>query len=388
MTETKYIRPNTSLIAFFSNKVKHNGGINFAQGLPGFAPPKELLEILKEKTKENVHQYAPSNGDLKLSNLLLQKYNSKYKTNFDASNTLITNGATEAISLAFIYLWNKYGDMLNVLSMNPVYESYSNLPRIYHCKHFVYNYSDNNSVDIDLLENQIKENAIKLIFIGTPGNPMGKIWNKTDFDKLVELSRKYQFYIIIDAVYNELYFNEETYLPLNNLADNIFYVNSFSKSLSITGWRVGYLICETEIMKKIRNIHDYTALSSSHPLQSCIAEFLEKYDFGKTYISETRERIKQSHERISKSLLKLGFEIPPIDGGYFIWTKLPKQFTDGFRFAIDLYDEKKVSIVPGIHFNENANDFIRINVARLDEEIEEGIKGINEYFNGIYNKHE
>ena len=378
--EEKYIIPSGSLIGHFSNKVKQFGGINFAQGLPGFNPPDELLEILCKIAAEPVHQYALGNGDLHLTNAIIQKYNSTYHTSFDTSNVLITNGATEAISLVFTYLWRTYGNSLNVLSMNPVYESYRNLPEIFHCKHTVFEYNDDNTVDFEKLEQKIKSESIKLIFIGTPGNPMGKIWCKQEIDLLLNLSRLLNFFVIIDAVYNELYFNTPTYLPLKDIGNNVFYINSFSKSLSITGWRIGYLICNDELMTKIRSIHDYTGLSSPHLLQRAIASFLIEHNYGSKYIAESRSRIRNSYTKMGEALINLGFEIPPIDGGYFIWTRLPKPFNNGFRFAVDLYEQKKVAVVPGIHFSEKAIDFIRINIARLDDEIDEGIEKLNNFF--------
>lgn len=376
----KYTRPAGSLIGYFSNKVKQYGGINFAQGLPGFSPPKELLELLRETSYEQVHQYAPGNGDIQLVNAIIQKYNSTYHTSFDVSNILVTNGATEAISLVFTHLWRTYGNELNVLSMDPVYESYRNLPEIYHCKHVVFEYAADNTIDFEALEEKIKSESIKLVFIGTPGNPMGKIWSKKELDQLLDLSEALNFYIILDAVYNELYFDNPTYLPLNKLGEKVFYINSFSKTLSITGWRIGYLICNADLMVKIRGIHDYTGLSSPFILQRSIAKYLETTNFGKEYIAETRERIKISYKKMYTMLMELGFEIPPVDGGYFIWARLPKSHTDGFRFAIDLYEEKQVAIVPGIHFSDKASDFIRINVAREEDEVNEGMKRLKAFF--------
>jgi len=124
----KYILPEGSLISYFSNKVKLNGGINLAQGLPGFQPPLKLQQKLSEISLRNdIHQYAPGIGNFKLIELI-QQYYKKYDPTLTNDSILITQGATEAITLVYLYHKQKYGK-LNVLGFDPVYESYNNLPK-------------------------------------------------------------------------------------------------------------------------------------------------------------------------------------------------------------------------------------------------------------------
>jgi len=376
---SKYTKPNGSLISFFSDKVKKNGGINLAQGIPGYQPPIELLEILSKITKDNIHQYAPGNGNSDLINLLAVHY--KKYSNFNNDNFLIVNGATEAISLIFVYLNKIISKPFSVLAFDPAYETYKNLPDIFESNYISFPLNKDLTINFDSLEKTIISGNVKIIIIGSPGNPLCKIFTQNEFQKLISLSKKYNFYIIIDAVYKDLYYNTKPYIPIDLFNERMFYVNSFSKIFSITGWRIGYLVAHNLHIDKIKSIHDYTGLCAPSILQKALVEYIKQYNFGESYVSEIRTKLKKSYSLLYYALIKMCFEAPETYGGYFIWAKLPAQFKDGFKFAIDLYDEQKVAIIPGIHFSDNGQKFVRFNIARNESEIIEAISRINNFVN-------
>lgn len=376
--QNKYQRPAGSYISFMSNKVKKYGGINLAQGIPGFNPPKELTKILSNIAKDNIHQYAPGNGNNDLLDLLLNKYKNEYT--FSKDDFLITQGGTEALSLLYTYFNKILPKPFAALAFDPVYESYKYLPEIFNTDFVSFSFEADYSIDFSKLEKSCKENNVKIIFLGSPGNPFGKIWSKNEINFLLKLSKQLNFYIVLDAVYRELYFNEKPYIPLDQFHPNLFYTNSFSKIFSITGWRIGYLIAHQEHMQKIKSIHDYTGLCASSVLQQAIVEYLKKCDFGANYISNLRNKLAESYNHLSVELEKLGFEVPETKGGYFVWAKLPDKYPDGFKFAIDLYEEQKVAVIPGEHFSENAKNYIRFNIAREKSEVDEGISRIKRFF--------
>lgn len=369
------IKPTGSLISYMANKVKSEGGINLAQGIPAFEPPKELLEILQEIIFDNVHQYAPGRGNSKLLSKLEEYYD------IPQNQFLITNGATEAISLLFTYIKNKVKSEFSVLSFNPVYESYKHLPRIFNLAVCTFSITNNSAINFDELENTVKEKKVKLIILASPGNPYGKVWTKNEVDSLVDICNRLEIFVIFDAVYADLYFNEAPYFPLKQKSEYIFYVNAFSKKFSITGWRVGYLIAHASHMKDIMDIHDYTGLCSPSILQQSIATYIDRHNFGKNYTTDLRIKLKKNYEYLSEELTLMGFENIEAQGGYFIWTKLPEQFNDGLDFALKLYEEHKVALVPGIHFSEKGKRFVRINIARKPNEIGIAIEKIKEFIN-------
>ncbi|MDK2977433.1 MAG: hypothetical protein PWP52_147 [Bacteroidales bacterium] len=376
--EEKYKKPQGSYISFMSNKVKAHGGINLAQGIPGFNPPQELTQILSKLSTENIHQYAPGIGNNDLLELLLKKYQSEYA--FTKDDFLILQGATEALSLLYIYFNKIIPKPFSALAFEPVYESYNNLPQIFNTGFVPFPFQNDSTVDFDKLENTCRDKDVKVIFMGTPGNPFGKIWSKKEIDNLLKLSKTLDIFVVFDAVYRDLYFEEKPYIPLDQFNPNLFYVNSFSKKFSITGWRVGYLVAHQKHMEHIKPIHDYTGLCAPSILQQAIVEYLKNNNYEKNYIAPLREKLKKSYSLLSSALKNLGFNVPETKGGYFVWAELPEKYPDGFKFAIDLYEKQRVAVIPGEHFSANAKNYIRLNIARPVAEVEEGIEKIKAFF--------
>jgi aspartate/methionine/tyrosine aminotransferase len=357
-----------------SNLVKEYGGINLAQGIPGFMPPKELLDILSSLAYEPVHQYAPGTGNKSLKEGLAEHYKV-----FSADDFLITNGGTEAITIIYTYLMKIIKEDFTSLAFDPVYEVYNNLPAIYNKKFYRFSFETDGSIDFDKLRSTIRKENIKLIFINTPGNPYGRFWSKNECETIINMAKEENFYIILDAVYNELYFEEKPYLDLAHLNENVFYTNSFSKLFSVTGWRIGYLVADKSHMSKIQQIHDYIGLCSPSILQEALARYIKTSDFGNEYVQTLRDNLKKSFNLLKPELEKLGFEIPQTKGGYFIWAKLPSKYSDSFNFAMNLYDKEKLAVIPGVHFSEKFNDYIRLNIARDTDDIKEAISKLKAF---------
>lgn len=368
-------RPQGSLISFMSNMVKGSGGINCAQGIPGFNPPAELLEELARLAREPVHQYPAGSGNLKLREIIINNIAKLPEFNA-ADNVLVTNGATEAISLIYLYLRRKKGSLFTTLAFSPVYESYSNLPKIYGDRFIEELPGRDGSFDFALLENRIVSEKVDLILLCTPGNPLGKIWKKHEILQLYRICREHGAVLVVDAVYSDLYFSEAPYLPYDLIDDNLFVVSAFSKMLSITGWRVGYMIGSKSRIAELAGIHDYTGLCSPSILQEAIANYLTANDTASKYLESLRKNVRLSFFAMRDALQSSGFKVPQIDGGYFVWAELPPKFRDGFDFAISLYENERVGTVPGIHFSEHAADHLRISIAKPVEEIGEAAKRI------------
>jgi aminotransferase len=140
------------------------------------------------------------------------------------------------------------------------------------------------------------------------------------------------------------------------------------------------MIASQKHMPSIKSIHDYTGLCAPSVLQEALANYVEDYDWGNFYIQELRKNLSDSFKILKECLGKLGFFIPEIEGGFFIWARLPEKWDDGFKFAMDLYDEEKVAVIPGEHFSSSKRNYIRFNVARDKEEMREAVKRLERFF--------
>ncbi len=371
-------RPERSLISYFSSKANRSGGINLAQGRPGFSPPKELIKILLENSaNRDLHQYAPGNGDGELLSIIPELHSELEQ--LSKEKILITQGATEAIFLAFYYLSGFIHKERSVLSFDPPYESYSQLASITGRTFEYFSPGDSMNLDKDALENVLKKKNTGIILIASPGNPQGRIWEKDDLEFLIEISEKLDIFIIFDNVYRDIYFKNPSFNPLRSGNGRIFYINSFSKMLSITGWRIGYLIADENHMKKIKNIHDYTGLSANYLNQRSIAQYLRSYNLGKSYTEKIRSECRNNFYFLRKKLNLLNFDVSFADGGYFLWAQIPSGFKDAFIFAEDLFDSVNTAVVPGENFSPNFEKHIRINIATEIWIIEEGYRRIKRF---------
>ncbi len=363
-----------SYISIMSNKVKLHGGINLAQGLPGYEPPLQLLHSLQEVALKAVHQYPPATGNFELMEHIQNEY--RNKLDLTEFKPLATCGATEAISLIFNYLHLKINGFYSVMAFNPTYESYRRLPELYRVPFIPFGKLDDTEIDFDILEKMLIQNKVKIFFLSSPGNPHGRKYSSHEVHQLMKLSLEHNFYLVLDDVYAELYFNQPSEIPYGHLHSNCFLVNSFSKRFSITGWRVGYLYAHQTHFLAIKNLHDYTGLCVPSVLQEALVRFLDIPDVGNQYVVALRENIANGFNYYKKELEEIGFYIPPTDGGYFVWTRLPSHLTDGVTFANQLYDQYKVAVVPGVHFSEDATHWVRINIARTQNELVEALKSI------------
>lgn len=369
--------PQGSLIGYMSSKVKEGGGINLAQGIPGYNPPAELLECLRKASFKDVHQYPPGTGNFRLADFVAHSFENELKITRD--DILITNGATEALSLLFLYFTQFFKQEFSVLSFDPAYESYSRLPEHFGVKYVSFSDYSQNSIDFESFLTMVKENNVKLLFLSSPGNPYGRMFSEKELDTLCLMSEELDFYIIFDAVYKELYTQQKPYQGLKHFGKRYLYVNSFSKLLSITGWRIGYLIADSTHMKGIRSMHDYTGLCVPSVLQEALIDYLEENNGGIDYIAWLRNQVNAAFSLFIPELKKMDFVIPSIEGGYFIWAQLPSKFKCGFEFAEKLYEKEKIAVVPGIHFSKNATSYIRINIARPEHELKLAIEGLKSF---------
>lgn len=369
--------PQGSLIGYMSSKVKEGGGINLAQGIPGYNPPAELLECLRKASFKDVHQYPPGTGNFRLADFVAHSFENELKITRD--DILITNGATEALSLLFLYFTQFFKQEFSVLSFDPAYESYSRLPEHFGVKYVSFSDYSQNSIDFESFVTMVKENNVKLLFLSSPGNPYGRMFSEKELDTLCLMSEELDFYIIFDAVYQELYTQSMPYQGLKNFGKRYIYVNSFSKLLSITGWRIGYLIADSTHMKGIRSMHDYTGLCVPSVLQEALIDYLEENNGGIDYIAWLRNQVNAAFSLFIPELKKMDFVIPSIEGGYFIWAQLPSKFKCGFDFAEKLYEKEKIAVVPGVHFSKNATSYIRINIARPEHELKLAIEGLKSF---------
>ncbi|MBR1523262.1 MAG: aminotransferase class I/II-fold pyridoxal phosphate-dependent enzyme [Lachnospiraceae bacterium] len=355
------------------------GAINLSQGFPDFDPPKPMLDALAKAAYEGPHQYSVTFGAKNLRDALAAKQGKAIGRDIDPDREIVvTCGGTEAMMCAMMTICNP-GDKVMVFS--PFYENYgadailSGADPIY-----VPLVPPEYDFDISLVEKGFRDGA-KAIVVCNPSNPCGKVFTWEELMSIGELAVKYDAYVVTDEVYEHLVYEPYHHVYMSSLPgmfEHTITCNSLSKTFSITGWRLGYLIGPENVVEAARKVHDFLTVGAAAPLQEAAVAGLMMPD---TYYDELRAMYTAKRDFVLSGLDRTGLKHNVPQGTYFIMLDI-QEFLDMESFAgyTDLefcewmIKEIGVAAVPGSSFfREEINRYIRIHFARGEDILGEAI---------------
>ncbi len=355
------------------------GAINLSQGFPDFDPPKAILDRLAEVALEGPHQYSITFGAKNLREAIAEKQGKAIGRTIDPeTEVLVTCGSTEAMMCAMMTICNP-GDKVMVFS--PFYENYgadailSGADPIY-----IPLVPPDYNFDIRLIEEGFKAGA-KAIIVCNPSNPCGKVFSREELMSIGELAVKYDAYVVTDEVYEHLVYAPYSHTCMAGLPgmyDHTITCNSLSKTFSITGWRLGYLIGSPVVVEAAKKVHDFLTVGAAAPLQEAAVTGLR---FDEEYYSELLELYTKKRNFLLDGLDRIGLKHNIPQGTYFVmidiqeFLNLPqfRGFTD-LEFCEWMIKNIGVAAVPGSSFfQENVNNYIRLHFARSEETLKEAL---------------
>ena len=351
--------------------------INLSQGFPDFDPPKELMDALARVAYEGPHQYSVTYGAPSLRAALAEKYRRTTGVEADPeTQVLVTCGGTEAMMSAMMALCDP-GD--KVLVFSPFYENYgadailSGAEPIY-----IPLVPPDYRFDPLLIEEGFRAGA-KAIVICNPSNPCGKVFTREELLLIGELAKRYDAYVVTDEVYEHMVYAPSVHTSMAGLpgmAERTITCNSLSKTFSITGWRLGYLIGPEEVVEAARKVHDFLTVGAPSPLQEAAVTGL---GFGEEYYRNLNALYRKKRDYFLAGLDRLGLKHNVPQGTYFVmveitdFLKLPQfQGWTDLEFCEWMIREIGVAAVPGSSFfREPVNNLIRLHFARSQETLDE-----------------
>lgn len=350
------------------------GAINLSQGFPDFDPPKEILNSLKEVASEGPHQYSITWGAENFRDKLALKQEKFMGININPEeNILVTCGSTEAMMCAMMSVCNP-GDKVIVFS--PFYENYtadtilSGCDPIYvELKPPAFNF------DKEELRNAFKQNP-KALILCNPSNPTGKVFTEEELLYIGEISKEYDTFVITDEVYEHIIFKpyKHTYLAsLPGMFERTISCSSLSKTYSITGWRLGYIIANKDVIENCKKVHDFLTVGAAAPLQEAAIRGLE---FGQEYYDELNDIYAKKRRLFLDGLDKIGLKYYEPQGAYYVMVDITEfGYKDDYEFCKWLAKEIGVAAVPGSSFfKEDVNNYIRFHFAKKEETLKEALK--------------
>ena len=341
--------------------------INLSQGFPDFEPPKAILDRLAEVSHEDFHQYAITWGAQNFREALAAKQSRLMGCTIDPNGEIVvTCGSTEAMMAAMMTVANP-GDKVIVFS--PFYENYgadtilSGAEPIYvplHPPEFHFN--------VDELEAAFQQNP-KALILCNPSNPCGKVFTYDELKIIADLAEKYDTYVITDEVYEHIVYepNRHVYFAsLPGMWERTLSCSSLSKTYSITGWRLGYIIAPPHIIDVAKKVHDFLTVGAAAPLQEAAVTGLR---FGDDYYKWLQDKYTAKKDLFLNGLDAIGISHTNPQGAYYVLLDISEfGYASDLEFCDVLAREVGVGAVPGSSFfREPVNHLIRLHFAKKDE---------------------
>lgn len=350
-----------------------NNAINLSQGFPDFNPPKALLDRLAEVSYENHHQYEVTWGSQAIREGLAKKHFHFTGQKIDPDkNIVVTCGSTEAMMASMLTVCNP-GEKVIVFS--PFYENYSADAILSSAQPiFVPLNPPDFTFDPNVLEDAFKQGP-KAIIVCNPSNPSGRVFTESELKIIADLAVKYDTFVITDEVYEHIVYKPFKHVYFSNLPgmrERTITCNSLSKTYSITGWRLGYVVAEEYIIDRVKKVHDFLTVGAAAPLQEAVVTAL---NFDDSYYDELLGIYTNRKELFINGLKNMGFDYTDPQGAYYVMVNVGKYgVTDDIKFCEWMAREVGVGAVPGSSFfNENINNYVRFHFAKSRETLTEAL---------------
>ena len=375
------MRPLSSRTASFSDSVirrmtriaNQYEAVNLSQGFPDFAPPKAITDRLAQVAAEGPHQYAITWGAQNFREALARKHQHFSGMEVNPNEEIVvTCGSTEAMMAAMMSIVNP-GDKVAIFS--PFYENYgadailSGAEPIY-----IPLVPPEFNFDADMLEEAFRQGA-KALILCNPSNPCGKVFSLEEMTLIADIVKKYDGYVITDEVYEHIIYAPYRHVymaSLPGMRERTIICNSLSKTYSITGWRLGYVIASSAIIDRVKKVHDFLTVGAAAPLMEAAVTGL---NFGDEYYQELQSHYTHMKNLFAGGLQQLGFKITEPQGAYYVLLDVSEfGVQDDYAFAAWMAEKVGVAAVPGSSFfREPVHHLVRFHFAKEDATLNEAL---------------
>jgi aminotransferase len=351
--------------------------INFAQGFPDFPTDPRIVEAAAKAMRDGFNQYATTWGAPQLRKAVARTQSAAWGREVDPEREVtVSCGATEAMIAAMLAAVDP-GD--EVVIFEPFYENYGPdciisgaVPR------YVTLRAPDWSFDPDELRRAFTTKT-RAIVVNTPHNPTGKVFSRAELEQISELCIQHGALAITDEIYEHLVYRGKhlSIATLPGMAERTITISGASKTFSVTGWRVGWLIAPASLTAGIRKVHDFLTVGAAHPLQVAVAAAL---DFPASFYVELLGDYQERRDAIVAGLQECGFQAAAPDGAYYVMAGIGTfGFDDDTAFARHLIERVAVATVPGssfFHDPAEGRGLVRFSFPKRIETIERGVHAL------------
>lgn len=367
--------PPSGIRKFFEMLVGNDDVISLSVGEPDFATPWKMREEAFYHLEKGHTSYTSNWGLLPLREEIA-KYMQKYELDYNPKNEiLLTIGASEGIDLALRTILNEEDE---VIVAEPCYVSYEPLVRLMGAKLKKLDTSKSSFIPLAGEIEKLITPKTKALILCSPNNPTGSAIPKEELGRIATLVIKHRLWCISDEIYSELVYEgykHSSIASFEGMKDYAIVLNGFSKSFAMTGWRIGWMAANESLMKQAVKIHQYGCICSPIMAQYAALEGLKS---GMAEVEKMRKSYEHRRNYMAKALSDMGFTYPEAKGAFYIFPSISKTGLSDEEFALKLFREYNVAVVPGGAFGEAGKGNVRLCYATEIEKIKSAMSRIKE----------
>ncbi|AKG91480.1 Aspartate/tyrosine/aromatic aminotransferase [Geoglobus ahangari] len=334
--------------------------INLSIGEPDFDTPPEIIELAYEYMNKGYTHYTSNMGLEELREVIAERYG------VESGEVMITVGASEALlnaSLAFMEENSK------VVLHTPSFLSYFTYVKLCSARPVEVNTSDSNFLLQSEAVEGVMDSSVSALILNFPTNPSGAVMGQREIDEVYEIAEDHSAVVISDEVYDRIYYDKKP----GTLAgkENAVVINAFSKTLAMTGWRIGFVIAEKGLLDQMLKVHQVNGVCAPAFAQKAVAEYLadgKDREFVRDMVDEFRRRRDFVVRRLGKY-----FDLAVPEGAFYVFAKAYEGFVE------ELLMEKGVALTPGTPFGSGFDDYFRLSYATSMENLKKAVERIEEF---------
>jgi aspartate aminotransferase len=381
------IAPSPTLfITAKAKALKKNGVdvISLSAGEPDFDTPDYIKKAAIKALADGQTKYTPTSGILELKNAICEKLWEDNNLKYSAEEILVSVGAKQCLYNIIQALINPNDE---VLIPPPFWASYVEMVKLAGGKAI---FPKTKNFKIDLAEfSKFITPKTKLLILNSPGNPAGAVYEKNELEKIAGLCVKNNIFVLSDEIYEKLVY-KKNHISIASLGEKIknltFVVNGFSKSYSMTGWRIGYAAGNKEIIKAATNLQDHSTSNATSISQYAALEALVNKSQSKKFIDKMKKEFEKRRDYIVARLSAIkGVSINKPDGAFYVFPDVSKFYSGNIKNSADfseiLLEKAHVAVIPGSAFGDDR--CIRLSFAAGMKDIEKGMNRFENFVLGL-----
>ena len=343
-------------------------------GEPDFDTPEYVKEACKKALDLNLTKYEDNNGPLELRQAICEKLKAENGLEYIADEISVTTGVAQGMFAAILGFVNP-GD--EIIVPDPVYLTYSAIPNIAGAVIKNYRLLEENDyqVDLDELENLVTEKT-KMIVIVSPSNPTGGVLDLKSLEKIAEVAKKHDLLVLSDEIYERLIYDEDkpaiSIASLPGMKERTIVLNGLSKSMAMTGWRIGYMAAPLELIEPMNRMTFYMTAGATTFAAHAAIEAMKNADGS---IEKMRDEFKKRRDYLVSEIKKLNnFSCKMPEGAFYVFMNIKKTGMSSEEFCDYALNRVRLAVVPGVAFGQCGEGYVRMSYATSMGTLEKAIE--------------